>query len=67
MTPEQAAAFIHAQSVCAYAEIIAMQTHDIEIAKGNPGTRHTADEYREVPGKHGITYNQVMETFQYAR
>lgn len=66
MTPEQASAFIQAQSVAAYAEIMGMCAKNYERKEEGFALAYDADAFFEVAERFGITHNQVLETFREA-
>lgn len=66
MTPEQAAAFIQAQTVCAAAEIAAMQAANRAREEQGHSHAYGEDAFRDVPNEFGIGHNSVLELFRSA-
>ena len=64
MTPEQAAAFINTQTICAQAELMAMFAKNKEREADRYALAYDEDAFRSVPENFGITYNQVVEFFK---
>lgn len=64
MTPEQAAAFINAQTVCAHSELAAMQ--EANHARAQMGEAHAYDEaaFRAVQDQFCIGHNAVLGLFR---
>jgi len=63
MTPEQQAAFVFSQSVCAQAEIAAMQAEN-EMAKLSKALPiYNGDDFRELLTKYSLTHKAVMILF----
>jgi hypothetical protein len=62
MTPEQAAAFVNAQTACMLAELAAMQSRDaLSVRTGT--TPHHPQEYRDLPARFGLGSNDVHALF----
>lgn len=64
MTPEQAVAFIKAQTISAQAELLAMMAANREREAAGYALAYDEDAFRSVPENFGITYNQVVEFFR---
>jgi DNA polymerase I-like protein with 3'-5' exonuclease and polymerase domains len=64
MTPDQAAAFIQSQTVCATAEIAAMHAENRQRELNGHTHAHDDASFREVPVQFGITYNEVVSVFR---
>ena len=63
MTPEQSAAYIHAQAVAALAEIEAMKAENwMREMKGHT-IAYGEEEFLAVIDKYGIHHNAVLMTF----
>lgn len=63
MTPEQAAAFVQAQTVCAAAEIAAMHAANREREMQGYTHAYGEDSFLEVPNTFGIDYKAVIQLF----
>lgn len=64
MNPEQAAAFVIAQSACAMAEIAAMQARNARYTGAEK--YHDPHEFEAVIDKYCIGHNAVLTLFQEA-
>ena len=66
MTPDQVAAFIQSQTVCALAEIEAMKAENRmrQIQDKSPAYDETS--FRAVPAEFGIEHNDVVGMFREA-
>ena len=64
MTPEQAAAYVHAQSVCAQAEIAGMQADNQQRLLLGHSIAHDAAAFMAVPDRFGIGCNTIAELFR---
>lgn len=64
MTPEQRAAFIHAQSVAALAEIEGMKALNTERERNGYAIAYDDEAFFNVPKHYGLTYNQLCEFFR---
>lgn len=63
MTPEQQAAYVQAQAVCALAEIEAMRAENTQRAQRGEPITHRAKDFEAIPAAYGITRNQIVELF----
>ena len=64
MTPEQQAAFIIAQSACAFGTIAGMQAqNEIDKAAGRAPT-HAPSDFEDVALRYGIHHNAVVGFFR---
>jgi hypothetical protein len=66
MTPEQAAAYVHAQSVAALAEIEAMKAANQHREMQGYTQAYGEEAFLEVVDKYRIGHNAVVETFNEA-
>lgn len=64
MNEEQQAAFIHAQAVCAQAEIAAMQAENMQRAALGQSMAYDEAAFMAVIEKYGIHHNAVIEFFR---
>lgn len=64
MTPEQAAAFIHAQSVCALAEIQGMIAENQHRVSCGNSIAYGEDAFSAVPDRYGIGHNAICVLFE---
>ena len=64
MTPEQKAAYVHAQSVAAQAQIEAMKALNNEWAAIDRGQAYNMDDFMGVITSYGLTHNQLIEFFK---
>lgn len=63
LTPEQAAAFVNAQSVAALADIEGMKIVNADYAAfGHPPCYHQSD-FEAITDKYGLGYNTIMQLF----
>lgn len=62
MSPEQAAAFVIAQSACAMAEIAAMQTRNARYVGADK--YHEPKDFEDIVNKYCIGHNAVLQLFQ---
>ena len=63
MTPEQAAAFVNAQVVCAQAEIASMHAENREREVQDHTHAHDCEAFAAVPDKFGLHHNTVLQIF----
>lgn len=63
MTDEQKAAYIHAQSICALAEIQGMIATNDRRKQLDLSVAYDEEAFLGVPGRYGLHHNQVCETF----
>ena len=63
MTAEQKAAFIHAQAVCAMAEIAGMQAANQHRLSLGHSIAYDEDAFVGVPDRYGISHNAVLTLF----
>ena len=63
MTPEQSAAYVYAQSVCALAEIEAMKALNMQRAACGHSMAYVEEAFLAVIDKYGISHNAVLTTF----
>jgi len=66
MTPEQAAAFVHSQSVCAQAHMAAMHAENHERDLNGHTHAHDFAAFQAVPDEFGISSNAVISLFKEA-
>jgi hypothetical protein len=66
MTPEQAAAFVQAQTACALAEIEAMKSENRQRELNDYTHAHDDAAFRAVPDQFGIGHNSVLNIFYHA-
>lgn len=64
MTPEQAAAYVHAQAVAATAEIEGMKAENQNRMSNGWGATYTEDDFARIISKYGLHHNAVVTTFQ---
>lgn len=64
MTPEQAAAFIHAQSVCAMAAIQGMIAENQHRVACGHSVAYGEDAFSAIPDQYGIGHNTVCTLFE---
>lgn len=64
MSPEQQAAYVHAQAVAALGDLLGMFVHDMcELKNGGTGV-YTEESYQKVANTYGIHHNQVLTLFR---
>ena len=63
MTPEQKAAFINAQVVCATAEIEGMKALNVYRESRGETIAYDENAFVDVPDKYGISHNAVIMFF----
>lgn len=63
MTPEQKAAYVFAQSVCAIAEIEGMRIANREREAHGHAFAYDEKAFLDVPNKYGIHHNTLMGLF----
>lgn len=61
MTPEQAAAFIHAQAVAALSEIEAMKAANYTREQQGHTHAYGEDAFRQIQSDYVITHNSVLD------
>ena len=61
MTPQEKAAYLITQSMCALAEIAGMQADNQEREHLGLAPAYQEKAFAAVPEKYGICHNQVME------
>jgi hypothetical protein len=64
MTPEQKAAFLITQAVCAQAEIAGMQAENADRAVRGLSPAYDETAFYAVPEKYGLYHNQVISYLQ---
>jgi len=64
MTPEQKAAYINSQAVCAQAKIHRMIADNITAESQHEGRRWFAEDFDAIPDQFGISHNAVCMFFQ---
>ena len=64
MTPEQKAAYVFAQAVCAMAEIEGMKADNAMVALRDGYPMYVLDDFNRVIEKYGIHHNAVIGTYQ---
>ena len=64
MTPEQKAAYIHAQSVAAQAQIEAMKALNYDWESLDKGQAYDMDDFMEVITSYGLNHNALIEFFK---
>lgn len=64
MTPEQAAAFIHAQSVAATAEIEGMKAENAMRALNGDSPAYGYAQFSDIEGRYGLGHNTVCRLFE---
>ena len=64
MTPEQKAAYVHAQSVAAQAQIEAMKARNHECGTRYESNSYTMDDFMEVITSYGLNHNALIEFFK---
>ena len=64
MTDEQKAAFIHAQTVCAMAEIAGMQAENTYREMRGETIAYAGGSFDEIADKFGISGNAVLTLFR---
>lgn len=66
MTPDQAAAYIHAQAVAAQAEILGMHWQNVKREHSMKEPAYNEAHFKEVIEKYGIHHNAILTTFENA-
>lgn len=64
MTPEQAAAFVNAQTACALAEIEGMRAANAIAVLNEKPMPYGYNEFSAVPSRFGIEHNTVLQLFE---
>ncbi len=65
MTPEQKAAYVIAQSVCAFAELMHMTEHNTrDSIKGIHPPLYNPSDFIEVMDKYGLQHNTLISFFR---
>jgi hypothetical protein len=64
MRPEQAAAFVMAQAVCAMAEVLGMEAENQQrLAQGELTPFYKKEDFLKIQDNYCIGHNSVMELF----
>ena len=66
MSPEQAAAYVNAQTVCALAELASMHAANYTRAQQDHTHAYDEDAFLAVPDRFGLSHNAVVILFQNA-
>ena len=64
MTPEQKAAYVFAQAVCAMAEIEGMKAENIQCTFRDADMTYMKKQFMAVIEKYGIHHNAVLTEFE---
>lgn len=64
MTPEQQAAYVNAQAVCALARIAGMMTANSERRDDGKAIAYDEEAFDKVASQFGISHNQLVEFFK---
>lgn len=66
MTPEQSAAFVFSQSVCALAQIEAMKAENVMRSIRGESPAYGEDNFLLITENYGISHNSVVEIMRQA-
>ena len=64
MTPEQQAAYVQSQVVCALAEILGAMSENMQRAACGQSMAYDDAAFSEIPDRYGISHNAVLELFR---